>query len=362
MESVFGENAPTGSAFSQMRDRVSWAFFERTFSDSVIKFCNNVRTHFKGYYLNAVDGDQYLIERNKFTIAEGYKGHKCGKNLESYGLKMYVAIGIDMISGCPLAITMATMPNELKLGLETTKKIYELHTQKNYAIVSTQKHIFTYDRLYFCTEFIELHASLSTYFVVRCKLNGTFSEVKKFIESGKDEDIIFIKSIKIKLIKAQYNDTTFYYATNIFDDNLNNEDISWLYLRRWEVETTNSNIVNITNIEKFHSKKPNSMKQEIFASLWALLITKTNSTHIKQSTEDFRKQSYRRQNSKRVYTVLLQNLTDSFFHNSSSIFDKLCKIAAATTRKILRLSRKYARTRKYRRHKKYPYEKAVPIE
>ena len=361
LNKVFLTKPPSGSAFSQARDRVSWRYFEWVFEHTATHFCEKNRPLFKGYYLTAIDGDQYLIERNKHTLNAGYSGQKCGKNHESYGLKMYLAFGIDMISGAPLGISISTNPNELALGLESTKKIHKLQSLFNKSGLDTIKHIFTYDRLYFCRDLIDLHKFQRTGFVVRCKKNGTFSEIKDFIESGKKEVTTEINSIKIKLIKAMHKNTTYYYATNIFDEEMTNDDISWIYLRRWEIETTNSHGVNIAKIEHFHSIKPNGIIQEIFASFWAILITKTNRVHLQQTKEDFRQQTYRRQNSKRVYNELLNNLTDLFSDKSNKILDQICELAKLTTRKITRLGRVFERIRSYRRNKKYRYRQAVPI-
>ena len=158
-----------------------------------------------------------------------------------------------------------------------------------------------------------------------------------------------------------HKNTTYYYATNIFEEEMTNDDISWIYLRRWEIETTNSHGVNIAKIEHFHSIKPNGIIQEIFASFWAILITKTNRVHLQQTKEDFRQQTYRRQNSKRVYNELLNNLTDLFSDKSNKILDQICELAKLTTRKIIRLGRVFERIRSYRRNKKYRYRQAVPI-
>ena len=43
------------------------------------------------------------------------------------------------------------------------------------------------------------------------------------------------------------------------------EDIVDLYFRRWEVETNYSNEKVVLEIEQFHGKSPNSIRQELFA-------------------------------------------------------------------------------------------------
>lgn len=347
-----------------MRNKVSWEYFEFVFNQSSSAFCQKLRSTYKGYYLTAIDGDQYTIERNLHTTNEGYKGQKCGKNKETFGLKMFLTIAVDMISGSPLAITASENSDELTSGLQTTTKVLNRHNHEKEGIVvkkSLEKHIFTYDRLYFCGKLIELHKQNQTNFIVRCKRNGTFSEVSNFVNSGKSEELVEINGMKIRILKAIHEETAFYYATNILDENISIEQISWIYLRRWESETTNCHGVKTIGIEKFHTNKINGMKQEIFASFWTLLISKSNKINMKQTKEDFDKKMYRRQNTKRVYNKILDNLVTLFGDRKNYILNKIESLAQKTTRIIKRISRRYERMRKYQRQKKYPQQKALEI-
>jgi hypothetical protein len=140
-----------------MRNKVSFEYFESVFKHTAKAFCQNLRCTYKGYHLTAIDGDQLLIERMLDAISLGYRGQKCGKNLETFGMKMYLTLAVDMISGAPLAITTDSNQNELRSGLESTKKVISLYNVGSIDNHSKSKHIFTYDRLYFCRDFIELH-------------------------------------------------------------------------------------------------------------------------------------------------------------------------------------------------------------
>jgi hypothetical protein len=246
---VFGDAAPTESAFSQMREKVSYSYFESVFNRTAANFFENLRPAYKGYYLTSVDGDQYLVARSQDALSHGFKGQKCGKNLETVGLKMYLTLATCMISGAPLAITTSEKPNELVSGIETTRKVAMNHELILPNKIDPKKQIFCYDRLYFGRDLIDLHRNLCTYFVARCKIGGTFSEVKEFVKSNQAFSDIELFGMKIRLIKARHKDTDFYYATNNFDKDIDNESVSWIYLRRWQSETTNCHAAKTLGIE-----------------------------------------------------------------------------------------------------------------
>lgn len=361
LTTVFGDDAPTDSAFGQMRNKVSWKFFESAFSSTVKSFCEKLRPQYKGYYLTAVDGDQYLLERRKDALEKGFKGQKCGKNKETMSLKMYLTVGTCMITGAPLAITTSSDSNELMSGLETTQKIIDLQNLHSKNKTTLNNHIFSYDRLYFSVKLIDLHKTNGTFFVARCKSGGTFTEVKEFIQSDEKTRIVEINGVKMRLIKITHNETEYRYATNLLDENIADETISWIYFRRWQSETTNCDGVKTLGIERFHSSKINGIRQEIYASYWALLISKSNRNHVKQAKEDFDKKTYRRQNTKNVFGTLVKNTKLIIYGFTTKLCSLLDEESIKTSRKITRLSRQYPRMRKYNRQKKYPQLKSIEI-
>jgi Transposase DDE domain len=361
LKSVFGDSAPTESAFSQMRSKVSWSFFESVFTQSAKDFCQTLRPTYKGYFLTAVDGDQYLLERTKDALICGFKGQKCGNNRETYGLKMYLTLATCMISGAPIAITIGQNQHELKSGIESTMKCLRLFNVDAYDKVHSSRQIFTYDRLYLSSELIAVHTEQSTHFIARCKTGSTFSEIVEFVKSGLDCSIVEINGVKLKLIRATHKTSTYYYATNILDETIDNEAIGWMYLRRWESEVVNCHGVKILGIERFHSKKINGIFQEIYSAFWTLLVAKSNREHVKKTKEDFDKKFYRRQNTKRVCSVIFENVSLILNGMVADLCIKIEEISDKFTRKIQRLSRNCIRERKYMRQKKYPQRKAIEI-
>lgn len=359
MAEVFPKSAPTGSALSQMRDLVSWTFFRDTFRQSVRAFCKNLRPSWRGFYLTAVDGDQYCIPRNDDTVSAGYKGQSCGINLETYGMKMYVALGCDVITGAPLALVPHENANELQCGIRVTREVYDAQKQKKRSKFNSNSHLFIYDRLYLCGELLELHAEFGTSFVVRCKRGGTFLEVISFWNSTETERICEINGHSIRLVRAIHNGEVYVYATNVRLDRLGSDSIAWLYLRRWEIETTNSYGAQILVLEKFHTHKSNGILQEIFASLWSLLLAKCACGNFKAQSEEFAQKIYHRANLKRLRNVVMKNIRQIFSRITMKLLQTIEDMIKSTTRTRERLSRKAPRMRRYKRLKKYATAKPV---
>ena len=155
--------------------------------------------------------------------------------------------------------------------------------------------VILFDRGYPGYEFIkELIKSYTGYFVFRCPGTSTFPAVISFLASNKDEDIIWInpthsyrvhlgvkmwrqaKPIKLRVIKLMSPDgTVSVLLTNLMNSEaFSRDDITKLYFRRWEVETHYRNEKIVLDIEKFHGKSPNSIRQELFAIIIVSVISR----------------------------------------------------------------------------------------
>lgn len=353
MADVFSGDAPTGSALTQMRELVSWKFFQNAFQQSVKAFCKKLRPTWKGFYISAVDGDQYVLPRNDSTLAAGYRGQSCGLNLETYGMKMYVALGNDVITGTPLALVPSETANELKCGINVTREIHRYQANNCRGKTDLAHQLYLYDRLYLCRELLELHDELGTSFVARCKKGGTFIEVVNFWNSDELERICEIDGHTIRLVKAVHNNEVLVYATNIMADKLSVEQVDWLYFRRWEIETTNAHGAKTLVIEKFHSHKANGILQEIFACFWSLLLSKCAAGNFKEMSEEFGGKIYHRANLKRVRKLLMENIRQVFSRLTKKLCEAIEALVDSTMRKRERLSRTAPRMRRYRHQKKY---------
>jgi hypothetical protein len=132
------------------------------------------------------------------------------------------------------------------------------------------------------------------HFIFRCSAQSTFRAVRTFIESGKDQDIIWItpsdkflkktpkrerkdlKAIKLRVIRLVSPDGTLsVLLTSLCDKKeFPSHELSSLYFKRWEVESYYRDEKVILEVEEFHGKSSNSIRQELFAAMIMSVISR----------------------------------------------------------------------------------------
>lgn len=132
-------------------------------------------------------------------------------------------------------------------------------------------------------------------FVFRCPAQCTFPAVEAFIRSGKEEDEIWIapsgkyldkvsarqrrmlRALRIRVVKLRSPDGTLsVLLTNLYSAvEFPREEIVALYFRRWEVEGYYRDEKMVLELERFHGKSPNSIRQELFAAMIMTVISRS---------------------------------------------------------------------------------------
>jgi len=156
--------------------------------------------------------------------------------------------------------------------------------------------VLLFDRGYPSYELIRhLVRKFQGFFVFRCPAHSTFPAVQAFIESGKAEDQIHIaptanflrkvpkgerkelETVKLRIIKLVSPDgTVSVLLTNLADTRIFPlQELVSLYLRRWEVENYYRDEKIVLEIEKFHGKSGNSIRQELLAAMIMSVIART---------------------------------------------------------------------------------------
>lgn len=140
-----------------------------------------------------------------------------------------------------------------------------------------------------------LLAEFTGYFIFRCPARDTFPAVERFIRSGKEEDVIRIepsvnflkrlppsrrkeqKAIKLRIVKLVSPDgTVSVLLTNLYDKSrFPCREIVNLYFRRWGVESYYRDEKTVLEIETFHGKTCNSIRQELLAAVIMSVISRT---------------------------------------------------------------------------------------
>ena len=156
--------------------------------------------------------------------------------------------------------------------------------------------VLLFDRGYPSYGFINhLRENYKGYFLFRCPGKSTFPAVDAFINSTREEDFIIInpscdylrrlrgkqrkeaKLIQLRIIKLVSPDGT----VSVLLTNLLNQksfpmaEIVKLYFRRWTIEDHYRSEKITLEVEKFHGKTPNSIRQELFAVAIMSVIART---------------------------------------------------------------------------------------
>lgn len=277
------------SSLTKARKKVSWKCFNDVFHDAVKLayelWIPNPQDTWHGMSAYAFDGSKYLLPatdeiRKEFDPESGLeypgKGHfpQC-----------LVSTAYDVFRRIPVARTIVGIPDASER--EEAQKMLKHIPAGN---------LLMFDRGYPSYEFIlYLIENYFGYFLFRCNAFFSFLAIEEFIKSDKQEDIIFItpsnkykyklnakqrkalRPIKLRIIKLVSPDgEVSVLLTNLFDKKIfPSDEIINLYFRRWEVENHYRDEKVSLEIEKFHGKTPNGIRQELFAILIMTVISKT---------------------------------------------------------------------------------------
>ena len=133
------------------------------------------------------------------------------------------------------------------------------------------------------------------YFLFRCPAESTFPAVEAFVRKGRSEDFISLTpsnnylaglnardrmkagGIQLRAIRLVSPDGKIsVLLTNMLNNRqFERKEIIDLYFRRWAVEDHYRNEKIVLEIEKFHGKTPNSIRQELFAVVIMSVIART---------------------------------------------------------------------------------------
>ena len=257
-----GKKPPAKSSIHEARQKAGWGFFRRLLlycSEEVEKAFGGSHLY-KGHKVYAIDGTRLNLPRELKKIK--YKGtHKgCfypqGLLVSLYRLKLNIPVSF-----------------ELRRKAAETKAVPFLIRQVDPGSVVA------YDRLYFSINTLVAHKKRGVHGVFRLKTGGTIREVTKFIASKKKEQILRIYrpkqlDIKIRLLRYKICGEDYYLATTLLDqEKYPARSLMDLYHARWGIEESFKYLKQRLQLQKFNSRHPTGIKQEIAASLIMDLLT-----------------------------------------------------------------------------------------
>ncbi len=241
----------------------------------------------EGMSVVAFDGSKYQLPasteiRKYFDPSSGL-----GKvnNSRGHYPQCLVSTAYDVFRRIPIArsIVAYNQANERKEACDLIEKI-------------PPGSVLLFDRGYPSYDFIHhLNSHYQGYYSIRCPTTSTFSALKTFVKSKKQDGIIEIvapnsfrgkygveafkcaPTIKLRAVKWTCPDgTKSVLVTNLLNTKkFTRAKVIALYFKRWSVETHYRDEKVSLNIERFHSRSVNGVKQEMFAILIVAVIART---------------------------------------------------------------------------------------
>lgn len=280
------------STVTKARNKVPWEVFEEIHSDSV-KLAYDLWPEgsdytcytWKGMSVFAFDGSKYMLP----ATADLREEFDPGSGLQNPGKGHY-----------PQCLVSTAYDVFRRLAVGRTVVGYD-SSERDEAKLLIPKippgNLLVWDRGYPSFEFFKfLNENYDGYYLFRSPASGSFGVVADFIKSMKQEEVVVInpphsyiykeksnrqqrreeKPITLRIIRLESPDGTLsVLLTNLMDQKkFSQKEITDLYYRRWEVESYYRDEKIFLDIDTFHSKTSNGIRQELFAALIMSVIAR----------------------------------------------------------------------------------------
>ena len=280
--------APHRSAVSKARNKVPWTLFQTILADAVQLaydvWPDEPSSAWHGLSVFAIDGSVYTLPatdllRQTFDPQSGL--NTAGKG---HFPQCLVSTLYDVFRRLPVARSIVGATGAERDEAEGLLPAIPANS------------ITLFDRGYPSYDFLRLLTKrLCGFFVVRCPATCTFPAVEEFVASGQPEAIIWLtpsnKALKKKprhqrvhlpalklrvLLLTSPDGTVSVLLTNLRNtQTFPREDIVALYFRRWNIEGYYRDEKVTLDLERFHARTPNGIRQELFAAMIMTVISRT---------------------------------------------------------------------------------------
>ena len=276
------------STLSKARSKVDWQIFRAILDDAVTLAyeCCPQSSEFlwHGMSVYAIDGSKYTLPAREEIRREFDPNSGLQFSGKGHYPQCLVSTVYDVFRRIPVARSVVNVNSSER---EEAKQLIP-HIPRGSVLL--------FDRGYPGYEFIShLLDTFNGYFIFRCPAQYTFPAVEEFIKSGKAEDVIFVvpsgsylsqvsarqrkklKVLKLRIIRLISPDgTESVLLTNLCNRvKFTSQEIIKLYFRRWEIESYYRDEKIVLEVERFHGKTCNSIRQELFAAAIMSVIART---------------------------------------------------------------------------------------
>lgn len=276
------------STVTKARNNVPWQVF-RGIHDEAVALADELwpdrpQEVWHGMSVVATDGSKYTLPASESLRKEFDPTSGLGTPGKGHYPQCLVSTLYDVFRRIPLARTVVGINGSERDEVEELLPSVPANS------------VWLFDRGYPSYElFHRLTKTFDGFFLFRCPASSTFPAVEEFMARGRHEAIIWVtpshtaltnvsprqrkrlKALKLRVIRVENPDGTLSaLITNLLDTvTYPCLEIMALYVRRWEVEEYYRDEKVTLDIEYFHSKTPNGVRQELFAAMIMSVISRT---------------------------------------------------------------------------------------
>ena len=261
----------TASTFCEARMKIKPKVFRQMLMSSAEKYDQKYQKKYtwKKLRVLAVDGSKYTLPATAELIND-FGRHPGGNKKDAHYPQALVSLLFNVKS--KIVYDASIQPNKGDERKEMVKLvIYNKLSRKDLLIL---------DRGYPSYPVLVDLIKNKVNFLIRLPTTSTFKIVDSFVESNSFDKIYEIelpkfKKVKLRLLKITSNGRSRIFITNLIKpDKYPHEEITNIYLERWEIEEQYKKNKELYLVEKFHSKKTEGIKQEIYSQLFLYNFTR----------------------------------------------------------------------------------------
>ncbi len=283
------------SSLTKARKKITWKVFEDIFH-SAVKLAYEVwpqRGHdtgdkgdtWNGMSVYAIDGSKYSLPATKEMRKEFDSGSGWENPSRGHYPQCLVSTVYDVFRRFPVGRTVVAYNScERKQAKILIPKI-------------PPGNLLLLDKGYPSFEIFEfINKNYDGYFIIRTPAYSSFAAVTKFIKSNKAEDVILlppsqsylrkcklssqekkeIEPLRLRVIRLKAPDgkISVLFTSLLDKKQFACKEIIELYFRRWELESYYRHEKIFIDIDTFHSRTVNGIRQELFAAVIMSVITR----------------------------------------------------------------------------------------
>lgn len=366
------EKAVSASSFCEARQKVSEDIF-KDLNKRLLKNWDEQRPLYRwlGHRVYVVDGSSVNIPRELVSA-----GFKISDEVRQHYPQGLLSCLYDVLSKTVYDFDFVSHMNERQAALEHLK-------------VLKTNDIVIFDRGYFSSLLLDEFYNAGVHVLFRLQDGSSNKQIETFVKSSQKEQVInYIpsdkalsklkkkginlepKPIPFRLIKHHIKGETYIYGTTLSRQKYSLASLMELYHERWDIEELYKITKQIASIEEFRSKTERGVKQEIYAHLLLVNLSrffefdaKDNLPPMKQEDEEkcFKTNFSKFFNPASMFNINFKNCLTVVWHYIENLilgtYEKIKCWVPKVIQMILRIRQKIRPGRAYPRRSYKPISK-----